>query len=227
MIYVTGDMHVEASRFEDKRLKMLKRGDTLIICGDFGFIWDGSSKEKKQLRKLSHRRFNIVFVDGTHENFDLLYRYPVVQWNGGRVHKIASNIFHLCRGETFEIEGKTIFAMGGGESGDVELRKLKGEKYWEQECPAMEEMQLGVDNLYDLNLTVDYIITHEPPSRIKRLLDENCGFNPATAFFDELVKECKFKHWYFGSAHQDKRISSAHTAVYESIIPIDRPGTRY
>ena len=117
--------------------------------------------------------------------------------------------------------------MGGGESKDVELRALKAEKYWEQECPSMEEMQQGVDNLYNVNLSVDYIITHEPPSQVRKLLDENSGFNPATAFFDELTKECKFKHWYFGSTHQDIRVSSAHTSVYESIIQIDDPGTRY
>ena len=220
-------MHGEASRFDDKRLKILKRGDTLIICGDFGFIWEGTKKERKVLRSISHNRFNIAFVDGTHENFDLLERYPVISWNGGSVHKIASNIFHLRRGELYNIEGKTIFTMGGGESKDADLRAMKGEKYWEQECPSMEEMQRGVDRLYDAGLKVDYIITHEPPSRVKKLLDENCGFNQATAFFDELVKECRFRHWFFGSMHKDIRVSSAHTSVFESIVPIDDPGTRY
>ena len=42
MIYVTGDTHGDASRFDDPRLKNLKQGDTLIVCGDFGFLWNGS-----------------------------------------------------------------------------------------------------------------------------------------------------------------------------------------
>ena len=42
MILVTGDMHGEWERFGDKALKKLKKGDTLIVCGDFGFVWDNS-----------------------------------------------------------------------------------------------------------------------------------------------------------------------------------------
>lgn len=226
MIYVTGDMHGDITRFDDKRLRTLKRKDVLIVCGDFGFIWNGGSKEKKLLRSISRRKFTTVFVDGTHENFDLLYRYPTAQWNGGNVHKIASNLYHLCRGEIYNIDGTTIFTMGGGESKDTELRQLKGEKWWEEECPTVAEMQYGAENLYKHDLKVDYIITHEPPSKIRRLLDERCGFNQATAFFDELVKECAFKHWFFGSTHQDVRVSSAHTSVFESIVPINQPEVR-
>ena len=45
MVYVTGDTHGDIKRFSDPRLRSLKKGDTLIICGDFGFIWDGSNME--------------------------------------------------------------------------------------------------------------------------------------------------------------------------------------
>ena len=38
MIYITGDIHGDLSRFKDKRIKKLKKGDTLIVCGDFGFM---------------------------------------------------------------------------------------------------------------------------------------------------------------------------------------------
>ena len=50
MIYVTGDTHGIASRFDDPRLKKLGRGDTLIVCGDFGFLWDGSKDEINALK---------------------------------------------------------------------------------------------------------------------------------------------------------------------------------
>ena len=53
MIYVTGDMHGQISRFDDPALHKLKERDTLLICGDFGFLWDGSKEEMNQLRKLT------------------------------------------------------------------------------------------------------------------------------------------------------------------------------
>ena len=47
MVYVTGDLHGEYSRFRKTGIKKLKKGDTLIVCGDFGFVWDGSRREQK------------------------------------------------------------------------------------------------------------------------------------------------------------------------------------
>lgn len=46
MIYITGDIHADFSRFKDPALKKLGKQDALIICGDFGFIWNGGVKEK-------------------------------------------------------------------------------------------------------------------------------------------------------------------------------------
>ena len=36
MVYITGDMHGDLERLYDKEFKKLKRGDILIVCGEFG-----------------------------------------------------------------------------------------------------------------------------------------------------------------------------------------------
>ncbi len=42
----------EMARFEDSRIrKVEKRRYALIVCGDFGFLWDGGAKEEKNLKK--------------------------------------------------------------------------------------------------------------------------------------------------------------------------------
>ena len=115
MLYITGNMHGEMARFEDSRLRKLKKGDTLIVCGDFGFLWDGGPKEEKNLKKLGSKKYQILFVDGTHENFDLLDSYPISDWNGGKVQQISGNLYHLMRGQVYTLEGKKIFTFGGGE----------------------------------------------------------------------------------------------------------------
>ena len=51
MIYVTGDMHGSVARFEEKPFDKLRAGDMLIVCGDFGFIWNGDLQEEKILLK--------------------------------------------------------------------------------------------------------------------------------------------------------------------------------
>ena len=47
MVYITGDMHGCLERLYDKSFRKLKSGDVLIVCGDFGFIFDGSKTEKQ------------------------------------------------------------------------------------------------------------------------------------------------------------------------------------
>lgn len=224
MIYVTGDMHGNISRFENKTISKLKSDDYLIICGDFGFIWDGSRREEKALAYLARQKFTMLFVDGCHENFDRLYKYPISTWNGGKVRRIKPNLYHLCRGQVFELEGNTIFTMGGGCSADFELRQQRGTKWWAEETPTTEEMSEGVDNLFRYNLNVDYIITHDCPTKVKDLLsDDPCNFNAMTAFFDEMSHQVTYKHWFFGCMHQDKHLSSAHTALFEHVIPLEVP----
>ena len=114
MIYITGDTHAEFSRFNMESFpeqKEMTKEDYVIICGDFGGIWDyrGESRHDKYwLDWLEARNFTLLFVDGNHENFDRLYEYPVKDWNGGKIHEIRPHVLHLMRGQVFAIRGQTI-----------------------------------------------------------------------------------------------------------------------
>lgn len=222
MIYVTGDMHGDYRIFSQKKFKNIKEGDTLIVCGDFGFIWNGDLKEKKTLDKLAKKKYNICFVDGTHENFELLSKYPVINFAGGKAHKIRENIFHLMRGQVFEIEGEHIFAMGGGESPDVDIRY--GDNWSNAEIPTREEMREGATNLERYKFKVDYVITHEPAQKIKNFLklkdNEPLLVSGLNAYFQELSTSCDYTRWFFGSLHEDKFVSSSQIAVFRNLINV-------
>lgn len=221
MIYITGDTHGIYDRFTDPRLKSLKAGDTLIICGDFGFIWNNSKQENTQLRRLSRKKYNICFIDGTHENFELIEKYPTEKWNGGKVHRISKNIYHLMRGQVFNIEDQTIFTMGGGESPDIEIR-FEQKNWQSREIPDRDELVEGVDNLSRVNGKVDIIITHEPPSTVKDFLllkeEHPAAITGINSYFEQLSKTCEYSRWFFGSLHIDKFISSTHISLFRNIV---------
>ena len=105
MVYITGDMHGDESRLYDSQWRKLKAGDILIVCGDFGFVWKNTPLEKSILKYLGSRKFTVCFLDGAHENFDLLESYRQTVWKGGRVHRISGNLFHLMRGEVLDSHG--------------------------------------------------------------------------------------------------------------------------
>ena len=221
MVYVTGDMHGDLSRFDSPALARLKKGDTLIICGDFGFIWDGSKEEAKILKKLGKKKYNICFIDGTHENFELLNAYPVSEWNGGKVHHIGGNVYHLMRGQIFRLDSLTFFTMGGGESPDIDIR-FEENAWSREEFPSREELLEGAENLEKINCRVDYIITHEPPVKIKSFLSlkdsETASVTGLNTYLEEMSAICQFRRWFFGSMHLDKFISNSHVAVYRNVI---------
>ena len=73
-IFMTGDTHGDFSRLRPAAFYeqvQLTKADYLVICGDFGGIWDGSNTEQQWLDWLENRPFTTLFVSGNHENFDL------------------------------------------------------------------------------------------------------------------------------------------------------------
>jgi len=225
MIYVTGDMHGDMARFRAPALRRLKKGDTLLICGDFGFLWEGSKTELAALKKLGSLRYSVAFVDGAHENFELLGACPVVEWNGGQAHRLSGNLYHMMRGQLYTMEGKTVFAMGGGVSPDDDWR-APDENRMRWEIPSKEELDQALRVIERAHGQLDYIVTHEPPTRIKEFLQlknqtqaraEPTGLN---TFFEEMGHCCTFKRWFFGSMHIDKCIATTHVAVYRKVLPL-------
>lgn len=223
MIYVTGDMHGDLSRLYDREFRKLKSGDILIICGDFGYIFNGGKDETDVINYLSTRKFITAFVDGTHDNLEKINRCRTTYWKGGMVHRIKGNLLHLMRGQIFDIDGCRIFTFGGGESIDKDMR-IEQNLWWREEEPTAFEMAEGAKILDSANCEVDYIITHEPPSLVKSAMLLRKGIpdrvNKLNGYFEEIGRSCKFKHWYFGSLHEDKIITERYSCVFRKLIPL-------
>ena len=225
MVYVTGDMHGCLERLYDKSFRKLKSGDVLIVCGDFGFIFDGSKTEKQVIDFLATRRFVTAFIDGTHDNMTKINRGRVTYWHGGMVHRISGNLIHLMRGQLFEIEGNTFFTFGGGESTEKDMSLPSG-NWWPEEEPTPAEMAIGAKTLDEAGLKVDYIITHEPPSVVKSSMLLRKGqadrVNKLNGYFEEISRTCEFKNWYFGSLHEDRQITPRYTCTYNKMYEIPK-----
>ena len=226
MIYITGDMHGDESRLYDKEWRKLKAGDILIVLGDFGFLWNDTERERQALKYLGTRKFTVCFLDGTHENFDLIKKSRVTYWKGGKVHRISDKLLHLMRGQIFNIDGIKFFAFGGGESVDKD-EKSEHNKWWRNELPSPNEMAMGATMLDEEDCKVDYILTHEPPSRVKSAMllrkGQSDRVNKLNGFFEEVANTCSFSHWYFGSMHEDRQVTPKHTCVFNKLIPIYKP----
>ena len=189
MIYVTGDTHGDFSRFSKGAFpaqKGMTRADCVIICGDFGGVWNDGAEQQAGLDRLNDLPFTTLFLDGNHENFDLLASYPATQWHGGRVQVIRPNVLHLMRGQVYDIGGKTFFTMGGAACHDIrngvldlgdpdferKYRQLRRQKkffrikhlsWWEQELPTRSWTRRGKPSAPMKRRWIMCFLTARPP----------------------------------------------------------------
>ena len=183
-------------------------------------MWDGTEKEQKLLDWYNDKPWTTLFCDGNHENFDLLSKYPVEEWNGGKVHRIRPKVLHLMRGQVFTIEGKTFFVMGGASSIDKEYR-TEGLNWWTEEIPSVREMEEGLANLGKVGYKVDYVITHSAPTTVLTSINPTYKTDAVTRYLETVRQNIKFGWHYFGHYHIDKDfLNYKATCLYNNIIEI-------
>lgn len=246
MIFVTGDTHGDFSRLNSKNFpfqNMMTKEDYVIIAGDFG-IWRDNPQSRNWLKWLNEKPFTTLFVDGNHENYDLLAEYPVGFWNGGVVQFINESVIHLMRGEVYILQGKTFFTMGGAschdiqdgilEKDDPDLREKKRkmeahrkmyrvnhESWWAQELPNNLEYENAIKSLQRYNWEVDYVITHCAPEKIARLIaDDSYPKDNLTIFLEAVAQKLNYKVWVFGHYHKNLSINNRFILLYQEIVEI-------
>lgn len=252
MIFITGDCHADWSKFSTDSFpeqKEMTRDDYVIVCGDFG-VWHPDNTEKWWFRWLSEKNFTLLFVDGNHENFDRLYsdEFEIVDFHGGRAHRICENVYHLMRGYVFELCGKKFFAFGGASSHDIQdgilepsdykstkeltndynKRTQRGEmlrinhiSWWKQEMPSEDEMKLGLETLRNNGNKVDYIVSHCCPQEVASLFSH--GFyklDKLTDYFNTVARTTEFSKWFFGHYHNNAQVLSKFIMLYEQIVRV-------
>ena len=177
-------------------------------------------------RQKAEKPFTILYIEGNHDNYDLIENLPKSEWNGGRVHiDERYGFIHLMRGQVYNINGNKIFTFGGAYSIDKKFRK-QGISHWDRELPSEEEYEEGRKNLERVNYEVDYVLTHTCPLSIFHLIPKmsmGYTFEPnyeLETYLEEIYHKLKFKKWFFGHYHIDKRIDEKFYALFESIEEI-------
>ena len=246
-IWVTGDTHGDFQRFTTKNFPQLKgmdQDDYMIICGDFGGVWAGEQADGRKLDWLEDKPFTTLFVDGNHENFDLLNSCPEQKWHGGKVHVVRPHVLHLMRGQVFEIGGLTWFTMGGAASHDIQdgildpaepgferrywaLRRMNamfrvlGHSWWSEEMPSEAEYAEAETSLERSGLRVDYVLTHCAPTSVTKALDSSYQPDRLTDFLEMVKERCQFQRWFAGHYHTNQIIDERFIIQWEQISQLE------
>lgn len=257
MIYITGDTHGDFGRFSRKKLHRQQleftEKDYVIVCGDLGLCWTRDGEFKYNCELFAAKPYTLLWVQGNHENYDMIEEFPIEMWHGGKArHIVRDKVILLERGQIFEIEGHTFFIFGGASSHDIdggildrndpefhekkrkanrrgESCRILHESWWPQELPSEEEMQEGIHNLEQVDYKVDYVITHCCSTQLQEQMNSLKGrklqADVMTEYFSQLEEKLQYKKWFFGHYHLDMEVDEKHQLLYHAIMPLEEEAT--
>ena len=216
--FLKGDIHGNLFEIIDFINRFnLGKNDNIIILGDCGIAWRKDKKDLAQNIKLWNECGNgvkLYFIDGNHENFNILNSLPIENNMG----KIADNIYHLRRGQVYEFENKKILVCGGADSID-KYRRIENFTWWKEEAISQETIDDIPAGHYD------YVLTHCCPRSVfeknriylstLQFLDENKINHSSEDMLEQLKNKITFDHWFFAHYHINRNLDEKFTCLFE------------
>lgn len=269
MVYATGDTHADFSRFSKRHFpeqKNLTRDDIVLIAGDFGGVWiptqphplmderrrqEEIKREEYELDILGQKNPTFCYVLGNHENWNRYdgNEFEIVDFHGGKAHRIRDNVYQLMSGYVFDFGGYTVYAFGGAASHDItegildradfesdeEFRqaykhwkktkrmfRVKDFSWWERECmPSREEVTRGWENLEAHGNKVNLILTHCLPQSVAAVYSHGVYRpNNVTRYLQMVSETVKYDNWICGHYHENTSVLMRYQILYRKIVRV-------
>ena len=231
-VYVRGDVHgylEELTDFIDRF--QLDENDAIIVLGDLGLYWDKRGLYAKKFIEFyeANYRTHILWIDGNHENFDLIDKLEYE--DSSTFKKCSDHIHYIPRGTIFYVKTedgfKSCLACGGADSID-KFKRVKHLTWWEQEQITDNDIETAINNAKDM--PIDYVFTHACPLSVFHQyapwLITLTGINQSKVDhtseekLEKLMNSIDFGQWFFGHYHLDKRLDEKFTCLFQDFIEL-------
>lgn len=230
-LFITGDLHGRAyfsklERFASEFGHKLSKEDVLLVLGDFCLPWDCPPNEQDNdlMGRISQFPWTTAFIDGNHENHDMLSTLPTARVFDATAGRLAKGIYHLRRGRVYSICGHKMLTMGGAMSQDADILKKSG-SWWPEEVPNAKE-RAACDRAIKKHPQIDIVATHTPPTRQLISHAKSCDMNwEPDEFCDWLqthvADKVRFRAWFYGHMHDDRPWETPYTPLMHVIYDVD------
>ena len=225
MIYITGDKHGDyRSVFDFCNKHMTTIDDIMIILGDAGINYYLDERDYVLKDSLLNLPITLFCVHGNHEERpENIKSYETKEFNNGIVYyeEKYPNILFAKDREIYNFDGKSILVIGGAYSIDKNYRLMMGYNWYSSE-QHNDEIKYRIRKvLKEHNNEVDIILSHTCPFKYLPYevflsgVDQSEVDNSTEEFLDEIEETTKYKKWYCGHHHTDKKIDKLRFMMYD------------
>lgn len=210
-ILISGDSHADYMHLTSIQSKMEKfECDLAFVVGDFGF-WPRDKAGIKFLNRVSSLDFPVYFIDGNHEDHDILDR-NLEGYDFTDFIEVHPNCFFAPRGFRWEWDDVKFMSLGGAYSVD-RARRVKFIDWFPRELIDREDV---INCLHDQRSNdptasnkVDIMLTHDVPSMV----------DLAKVFITSSGENLSHKYWFEEETEINRnRIQAVVDAVQPELI---------
>ena len=162
-VLLVGDLHGDVNALRRAfQTAYYNESLALIQLGDYGFGWSVTDGECNYAaltsRFVAETGIHFYFLDGNHENFDLLESIDLTE---DGLRDVAPGVTHLPRGSKITIGETNFLAFGGAYSVDKPNRTI-GRSWWPQETITDEDVERAI-----ATGPADVFLSHDIPDGIQ------------------------------------------------------------
>lgn len=242
MILLLGDIHGMYEKLINLTDSFARENQAdsyrVVLLGDSGmnFYLDERDRRIKGLLQeaidqVKKKRIcvDIFFVRGNHEcrPEDIeTYRSVNTAYGELLVEEQFPNLLFFKDGFTYEIEGKHILVIGGGNSSDFFSRMLNGEPFWESESYSLNEEQKILDSVSKICEKELIVFSHVLPKELAIEKKEGIAGRSVEELMSRIwsCSPSRILKWYAGHYHMDRKIDYGETVfyiVYNEVIGLE------
>ena len=208
-LIVCGDIHGKLRELVHKVVEDYDiKNASIIICGDFGAGFEKKgyldNEYSRCKNRLEENDITLYAIRGNHDDPEYFrnpskYNYP--------------RLIFLEDHHVYEIEGRTIYTIGGANSidyvwridwnNDPEHKKAGKKVWWEDE----DVVKVPVDHL--ITNKTDIIVSHEAPLSFSPIISRPDNLDAAQygkilntrTYLNEILKSIDTDYWFYGHYH--------------------------
>lgn len=219
MIVVTGDsLGIDAlyNLAHDETVCSMSKSDYLVVLGNCG-IMQAHTDFQENILIYRDLPCSVLFLDGGHDDYDLIADHPLFPWNGGMVQNISRGLTHLMRGQVFTIGGRTLLTMGGSTTpGRDDVGKYYD--WWPEQDIFPPEVEVAERNLSAVGDCVDLVLTCECPTSWKSRI--NGMPTPCSDALERILGVVDYGHWYFSGPSLTELPDVSATMVGHEVVAL-------